>query len=128
LISVRAPVGAQNMASDRCCIGRGVATFRYKENNFFYTYAYFKLKSLMKEIQQFNDEGTIFGSINKADFQKLEIVLPPPTLINHFQNEVKAIDDKIICNCNQICTLEKLRDTLLPKLMSGEVRVEYENN
>jgi len=36
--------------------------------------------------------------------------------------------DKISINSNQIRTLEKLRDTLLPKLMGGEVRVEYENN
>jgi len=33
LISVRAPVGAQNMAKKECCIGRGVAAFRYKNNN-----------------------------------------------------------------------------------------------
>jgi type I restriction enzyme S subunit len=36
------------------------------------------------------------------------------------------IVDKMIGNNNQIRILEKLRDTLLPKLMSGEVRVEYE--
>ncbi len=125
LISVRAPVGAQNMASEKCCIGRGVAAFRYRKNNSFYTYTYFKLKSLMREIQQFNDEGTVFGSINKGDFDKFEIEVPPSGLIADFQNEVKPIDDKIISNCNQIRTLEKLRDTLLPKLMSGEVRVNY---
>ena len=38
LISVRAPVGAQNMANERCCIGRGVAAFIYKRNNCYYTY------------------------------------------------------------------------------------------
>lgn len=38
LISVRAPVGEQNMAHRECCIGRGVAAFRYKSNNDFYTY------------------------------------------------------------------------------------------
>jgi len=40
LISVRAPVGAQNMAKEKCCIGRGVAAFRYKQNNSFYTYTH----------------------------------------------------------------------------------------
>ena len=37
LISVRAPVGAQNMAKVKCCIGRGVAAFRYKNNPKYYT-------------------------------------------------------------------------------------------
>jgi type I restriction enzyme, S subunit len=124
LISVRAPVGAQNMANEKCCIGRGVAAFRYKHNNSFYTYTYFKLKSLMNEIQQYNETGTVFGSISKSDFQSFEITIPPYDLIEGFQNRVKPIDDKIIRNCFQIRTLEKLRDKLIPKLMSGEIRVK----
>jgi len=56
------------MAKEKCCIGRGVAAFRYKQNNSFYTYTYFKLKSLMNEIQQYNETGTVFGSISKSDF------------------------------------------------------------
>ena len=127
LISVRAPVGAQNMAKKECCIGRGVAAFRYRHKNNFYTYTYFKLRSLMGEIRKFNDEGTVFGSIGKTDFQQMEIVLPPEDLIENFESEAKPLNDKVIENCNQIKLLEATRDTLLPKLMSGEVRVEYEN-
>ena len=46
------------------------------------------------------------------------------------QNKAKIIDTKDDqgINSNQIRTLEKLRDTLLPKLMSGEVQVEYEKD
>jgi type I restriction enzyme S subunit len=124
LISVRAPVGAQNMAKAEWCIGRGVAAFRYKNNNNFYTYTYFKLRSLMDEIRKFNDEGTVFGSIGKTDFRQMGIVLPPEDLIEKFENEAKPLNDKVIKNCNQIKLLEAMRDTLLPKLMSGEMRVE----
>ena len=124
LISVRAPVGAQNMSLEECCIGRGVAAFRYKRDNSNYTYTYFKLKSLMEEIKQFNETGTVFGSISKGDFEDLEMVLPPTILVEKFQSKVKPIDDKVINNSIQITSLEKLRDTLLPKLMSGEVRVK----
>ena len=122
-ISVRAPVGAQNMANEKCCIGRGVAAFRYKQNNDYYTYTYFKMKSLMEEIKQFNDTGTVFGSISKGDFETFDILLPPDDLVDRFQIEVKPIDDKVISNTTQIRALEKLRDTLLPKLMSGKVKV-----
>lgn len=124
LISVRAPVGEQNMANEKCCIGRGVAAFRYKLDNSFYTYTFFKIKSLMDEIKQFNETGTVFGSISKSDFENIEIVIPDKISIQKFQNEAKPIDDKIITNTIQIRTLTALRDTLLPKLMSGEVKVE----
>lgn len=123
LVSVRAPVGAQNMAKEKCCIGRGVASFRYKFDNSFYTYTYYKMHSLMEEIKQFNETGTVFGSIGKSDFEAIEIVKPPFEYVAKFQNEVKPIDDKIILNCEQIKSLENLRDTLLPKLLSGEVMV-----
>ncbi|HPG39968.1 MAG TPA: restriction endonuclease subunit S [bacterium] len=124
LISVRAPVGAQNMADEECCIGRGLAAFRFKRNRDYYSYTYFKMKSLMNEIEQFNQTGTVFGSISKTDFEELSIIVPSSEMVDAYQKVVKPVDDKIISNCLQIRTLEKLRDTLLPKLMSGEVRVK----
>lgn len=124
LISVRAPVGEQNMANERCCIGRGVAAFRYKTENSFYSYTYYKVKSLMAEIKQFNETGTVFGSISKSDFEGIQILIPGIVQVKKFQNEVKSIDEKILTNQNQIRTLTAMRDNLLPKLMSGEVRVE----
>lgn len=123
LVSVRAPVGDMNMAIEDCCIGRGVAAFRYKHNNGFYSYAYYKLRSLMQQIKQFEDSGTVFGSIGKEDFKKLENVMPKKELIMQFQEKAKSIDEKIFLNTNQIRTLTNLRDTLLPKLMNGEVHI-----
>lgn len=123
LISVRAPVGAQNMATEKCCIGRGVAAFRYKSNPSYHSYTYYKLKSLLEEIKQFNDNGTVFGSISKSDFENLDIVIPDDDTIKMFQNQVKVIDDKIINNNNEIQTLIQTRDGLLPKLMSNEMKM-----
>ena len=123
LISVRAPVGAQNMATEKCCIGRGVAAFRYKGNPSYYSYTYYKLKSLLEEIKQFNDNGTVFGSISKSDFENLDIVIPDDETIKIFQSQVKVIDDKIINNNNEIQTLVQTRDGLLPRLMSGEINL-----
>lgn len=125
LISVRAPVGAQNMAERRCCIGRGLAAFRYKANPGFHAYTYYKLRSLHNEIAVYNDDGTVFGSISKNDFMNFNTICPPIKEVVDFDATVNSWDNKIISNCKQIRTLEKLRDTLLPKLMSGEVRVDY---
>jgi type I restriction enzyme S subunit len=121
LVSVRAPVGDMNMAIEECCLGRGVAGFRFKHNSAFYSYTYYKMRSLIAQIKQFEDSGTVFGSIGKDDFKKLENIIPSSKLIKEFQRNIKPVDDKIFSNTNQILTLIQLRDTLLPKLMSGEI-------
>lgn len=121
LISVRAPVGVQNMATEKCCIGRGVAAFRYKNNSSFYSYTYYKLKSLLDDIKQYNDNGTVFGSISKSDIESIDIVIPDKSIIMDFQKQVKPIDDKILNNNNVIQTLIQTRDNLLPKLMNREI-------
>ncbi len=126
LISVRAPVGAQNMAQEKCCIGRGLAAFMYRNDERFYTYTYYKMMSLMEEIKAFNNSGTVFGSINKNDIQNINITIPPKTIVESFESMAKPINDKIIQNTKQIKTLEQNRDILLPKLMSGELRVAYD--
>jgi type I restriction enzyme S subunit len=112
------------MAKEKCCIGRGVATFRSKINPDWYTYTYYKLNFLMTEIKKFNDEGTVFGSISKSDFEKIEVIIPDNLTVENFEKLAKPVNDKIISNVNQIQTLKNLRDTLLPKLMSGEIRVK----
>lgn len=122
LISVRAPVGAQNMASERCCIGRGVAAFRHKDKSL-YSYTYYKLKSLLEDIRQFNDNGTVFGSISKSDFENIDIVIPNRDSIVAFQKQAMPIDEKIRTNYKQILVLSAQRDSLLPRLMSGETKV-----
>lgn len=121
LISVRAPVGTQNMATEECCIGRGVAAFRYRENPSFYSYTYYKLRALLEIIKQFDDNGTVFGSISKSDFENIDILIPSEGEIVSFQNQSKAIDDKIINNNRQIQTLTRMRDRLLQKLMTNGV-------
>ena len=125
LVSVRAPVGDMNMAVEECCLGRGVAAFRYKDNSSYHTYTYYKLRSLMAQIKQFEDSGTVFGSIGKDDFNKLKNILPSSKLVEKFQAQAAPLDEKIYKNTLQIKTLTRLRDTLLPKLMSGEVRVVF---
>ena len=126
LMSVRAPVGAMNMAKEKCCIGRGVAAFRFKEEPSFDTYTLYKIKAMISEFMVFNDQGTVFGSIGKGDLLQMVVTSPPFNLIEKFEAEVGPLDHKIRANANEIVLLERKRDTLLPKLMSGEVRVQMD--
>lgn len=75
-------------------------------------------------------EGCLQGSSGRqrVDIDHLanyEIVVPSTKVIQLFNEVISPIEPKLNANFIQIRTLEKLRDTLLPKLMSGEVRVKY---
>lgn len=65
-----------------------------------------------------------YPSLKPSDIEKIEFLMPPQNKLDEFENISTAYWNKIKSNQNQIRTLIALRDTLLPKLMSGEVRVE----
>ncbi len=71
-----------------------------------------------------NETGGAQQHINKNDVNETEIIIPPKGLMKEKAPILKTYFDKITGNTKQICTLTQLRDTLLPKLMSGEVRVK----
>jgi len=122
LVSVRAPVGDLNIAMNECCIGRGVAAVRHKSLSESYTY--YAIGSIQPKLEAFESEGTVFGAINKESFENLAIVEPAADLIANFERIVQAIDGKIRLQSLQIDELTAIRDTLLPKLISGELRVK----
>jgi type I restriction enzyme, S subunit len=118
---VRAPVGRPNIAVEPCCMSRGVAALRHRSGSRSYTYAV--AKHLEHQFEVFNAEGTVFGSINKRDFLNLPLVVPPAVRVQEFDEVSAPLDDKVRLNHDEILTLAALRDTLLPKLISGELRV-----
>ncbi|HCT84793.1 MAG TPA: restriction endonuclease subunit S [Candidatus Margulisbacteria bacterium] len=65
-----------------------------------------------------------YPSLKPSDIESLEFKLPPLERLTAFANYANTAWEKIDYNHKQIRTLEKLRDTLLPKLMSGEVRLK----
>lgn len=121
LVSVRAPVGDVNMAIEKCCIGRGVASVRHGED--YRSFTFYLMRSLSKRFDNFDSEGTIFGSITKKDFQSLPVISPSLSTLVAYDEISKPIDDRIIQNEQKIRTLANLRDTLLPRLISGQIRV-----
>lgn len=128
LISVRAPVGDINIALKECCIGRGLAAIEPKNRyNSFVLYSVFNLK---KQLNIFNGEGTVFGSINKDSLNDIKTLIPSKGIVKNFEKIVSPMDNLIKYNCIQNEQLTQLRDTLLPKLMSGEIdvsKVEIDN-
>jgi type I restriction enzyme S subunit len=121
LVSVRAPVGDVNMAYERCAIGRGVAAIRHVGGGRSLTY--YAMHQLQDQFSQFEAEGTIFGSISKGDFEHLPFVAPPEAVLTTFEQIVLPLDDRIESTERQTNVLTSLRDTLLPRLISGQLRV-----
>ena len=121
MISVRAPVGDINMASEDCAIGRGIAAARHKTGARSFTY-YF-MRGLAEVFGRFEAEGTVFGSISKKDFHAIQCVVAPDEIVQAFELICGAIDSRIEFCEHESRTLAQIRDTLLPKLISGELRV-----
>jgi len=121
LISVRAPVGDINMAFQKCAIGRGVASARHKTGSRSFTY-YF-MRSIKSIFDSFEAEGTVFGSIGKDGFRSITLASPPFQLIRKFEETVHSMDQMIESNESESLALISIRDSLLPKLMSGEIRL-----
>jgi len=83
-------------------------------------YEYFLLKTI--NFEDMNTDSAVPG-LNRDIALSTEIIIAPENKIHNFNEFVVSFVDKIKKNKDQINTLEKLRDTLLPKLMSGELRV-----
>ena len=67
--------------------------------------------------------GSTFLEISKSSFRNIECVIPEKDVLKKLDKIIIPIFDKILSNLIQIQTLQQTRDTLLPKLMSGQLRV-----
>ena len=121
LLSVRAPVGDLNVAYERCCIGRGLGAIHSR--NGYQSFVLYTMFALRPQLDVYNGEGTVFGSINRNALNDMPIDIPSEDAIAAFETVVRPMDDMIRSNYEENCRLQELRDSLLPKFMSGEVDV-----
>lgn len=121
LMSVRAPVGDLNVAYEPCCIGRGLGAIRSKGSH--QSFVLYTVFSLREKLDMFNGEGTVFGSINRDALNSMPIVIPSKEEMDRFEEIVTSMDATIRNNYEETCRLEVIRDSLLPRLMSGELDV-----
>ncbi|TCS78901.1 type I restriction enzyme S subunit [Muricomes intestini] len=121
LMSVRAPVGDLNVAHMDCCIGRGLAAIHSKSHH--QSFVLYTMFSLKKQLDVFNGEGTVFGSINRNSLNDMPILIPSDDILDEFERIVAPMDLTIRNNYDENCRLQDIRDTLLPRLMSSELDV-----
>ena len=85
-------------------------------------FTYLNIRMTVDELQQ-RTHGTIFDTITRHTFQLVDTIIPPPKLADTFETVVQPIMNHILSNLQESRTLAAVRDTLLPKLIAGELRL-----
>ncbi len=68
--------------------------------------------------------GTTRASLNAKTLSGFPLVIPPLDIVEVFANQVNNLRDRVVANTSETESLTNLRDTLLPKLLSGEIRID----
>ncbi|WP_158008537.1 restriction endonuclease subunit S [Vibrio cyclitrophicus] len=126
LLSSRAPVGYLALAKVPMAINQGYIAMKCEKQlppEFVLQWCVHR----MDEIKQ-RASGSTFAEISKKSFKPISVVVPTDEVLSAYQKLVKPLYDAITSNARQNEQLSTLRDTLLPKLLSGEIKLEEENN
>jgi type I restriction enzyme M protein len=111
LMSVRAPVGPVNFATQRICIGRGLAAIRVN-SNINSKFLFQLLKSIEKNIK--GGGGSVFDSISRNQIEEIQIPLPPLSIQQEIAEEIEGYQ-KIIDGARQVVENWKPRIDIDPE-------------
>lgn len=121
LLSSRAPVGYLSLTNIELAINQGYIALlpnQYLSNNYMYLWLNLNMKTVENAAN-----GSTFLEISKSSFRNIDCLIPEQNCLQKFDEFVYPMFEKILSNLNQIQTLTQTRDALLPKLMSGQIRV-----
>ena len=120
LFSSRAPIGYISIATNRICTNQG---FKSAVPGTAGTgYLYYFLQANTDKIES-KASGSTFKEASGSLMKSLEVIIPADGIFNQFEAELAPILNKQENIASEIQTLTTLRDTLLPKLMSGELKI-----
>lgn len=111
-----ASVGDINIALESCCISGEI-----DEINFDSKSCYYKLQVLKRKFDVHNGIVPVFELINKDKLNGLNVIMSSDEIIKLFEYIISKIDEKIYNNHLEVLNLQNTGDTILPKLMSGDV-------
>jgi type I restriction enzyme S subunit len=121
IISARGTVGkcallGTDMAMNQSCYGVQGA------DDIGDVFTYYTVREYVADLQQ-RGHGSVFNTITRDTFKTISVPFCGQELTQYFDKSVSPKLERIRSNLTQLETLTKLRDTLLPKLISGELRV-----
>ena len=93
------------------------------KDNYSPYYIYLLMQTMSEKINQLGQSGSTIVNLNKAQFGIMEALIPSITSMNDFNSIAQPLFEQILANQQENLHLATLRDTLLPKLMNGEIDV-----
>ncbi len=125
LMSSRAPVGYLAIAQVPLAVNQGFIAMKCSERiskEYTLSWCYENM-----DIIKANAGGTTFQEISKRNFRPLKVIVPTTGILKEYDSIVNPLFEKITLNVHESHTLAAQRDTLLPKLVSGELQVNVED-
>jgi len=128
LLSLTGNVGRCCMVdTEKLLLNQRVAKLRaINKRDWAFVYVMFRQQSMRQALEDMG-KGTAQSNLSPVEMSNMAMQMPPSDLLEKFSVKTTPVLKKVHANKIQIKALQSLRDTLLPKLMSGEVRVEYEH-
>jgi len=126
LFCIRATIGNLVFADREYCLGRGVAALNPKYVTFT-EFVYYTLQHSLNRLVS-KASGSVILGLSKNDIKELPIVIPDNLTINRFHELCSGLFRKIDNQRKNSFTLTQIRDNLLPKLVSGKIRVPITKN
>lgn len=120
LFSSRAPIGYLTIAKNDICTNQGFKSVVPKYAGT--AYIYYLLKTNTKRIESMSS-GTTFKEASGSLMKSLAVIIPPKSIIDNYEASVVEIFKEQEVIEDESARLSTLRDTLLPKLMSGQIKV-----
>jgi type I restriction enzyme S subunit len=122
IISARGTVGKLAMVGKPMAFNQSCYGLLPRDHSSFF-YLYLLTKTLVSNLQQ-RTHGSVFETITRSTFDGLLVTTPQNDLISSFDAVVAPLFEKLLASLQESIKLTALRDYLLPKLLSGEVRVK----
>lgn len=116
-----ATLGAVSLTEIECCANQsvvGIVATQKLPSEYVYPWILFNMDALLAK-----QTGGAQQHINKNDVASLLVLLPSSSILKSYVESVANLYNKITCNVKQIQTLTEMRDALLPRLISGKIRV-----
>ena len=125
LVSFKLTVGRVGISNCELTTNEAVARF-YLPKSYFREYTYLSLKNY--NYARLGSTSSIATAVNSKIIKNMKLLIPPATIISEFSKRVNPLFNAIRIYENEIRNLSKIRNTLLPKLMSGELKINDINN
>ena len=123
MVSCIGTAGLVCITKEKCQTNQQINSLVLNDNSLLY-YMYNTFLSLKEHLNNIGSNGATMTNVNKSKFESIEILIPNNSISNLYNKAVEQSFRGIKTLSSQICLLTEARDRLLPKLMSGDIKIE----